>query len=601
MFLREIQEVQWHTDDGHGGHYLRESEPVAEGIRRVTVIGEVFGEAEVSAQWLVFSRPVFMWENNLVGHVEIAFNLDAENQEIRPVNDSRLVVFFPTALETHVGFLMQGPFQTTPSRDNVPPHIPWNKHLVNELSVLLCDALRWLRDKGDLTTDVLRCLPIDSQRFGAVDDSSSHLPSSTASRPARDINMFNPLFYATKQALSTEPLLPSLTLEYVPANRALLGRTGGVRELCSPAQLSALFGIGEETAWLSGDITSGRAPEIRNYLMSELGVEEVDPETLTRKLSRSFLEEQPNSWILKLYEFLNGQRAIIRMLTGQLGRSHRVNVPLIRLSDGTHVPLEFDGQASAFLPGDDETDFPTVHPSVCETQEALDFLSSLGLREPDLVDDVKQNVLHKYQQRALPVSDGEYESDITRILRAFNTDSTSQRKMLLEALQRCSFVKSRVPGTSQIHYSTPDQVYLPTEQLNKLFGGIENVQIVDDRAECLRGQEVRKLLEACGATSYLKPAPIEPDFSVDQLRRMRKGDGSTRDESISDWTLMGLNHLLRQLQSSTQIFAGKKLHCFGMPLFTSCNSAALDISAGHTSGTIILGEVARLFLGSSGN
>ena len=207
-------------------------------------------------------------------------------------------------------------------------------------------------------------------------------------------------------------------------------------------------------------------------------MEEVVPETLTRKLSRSFLEEQPNNWILKLYEFLNGQRAIIRMLTGLTGRSPRVNVPLIRLSDGTHVPLEFDGQASAFLPGNDETDFPTVHPAVCETQDALDFLRSLGLREPDLADDVKQNVLQKYQQGVPPVSDGEYESDITRILKAFSTDSTSQRKMLLDDLQRSNFVKSRVPGTSQTHYSTPDQVYLPTEQLNKLFGGIEDVQIV---------------------------------------------------------------------------------------------------------------------------
>ena len=175
LFLREIHEVQWRTDDGRSGHYLREAEPVGEGVRRVTVIGEVFGEAEVSTQWLAFSRPVFVGENNLVGHVEIAFYLDAESQEIRPVNDSRLAVFFPTALETRVAFLMQGPFQTTPSRDNVPPHVPWNRHLVDEISFLLRDALRWLRDKGDLTTDVLRCLPIISQRFGAVDVSSSHL------------------------------------------------------------------------------------------------------------------------------------------------------------------------------------------------------------------------------------------------------------------------------------------------------------------------------------------------------------------------------------------------------------------------------------------
>ena len=42
---------------------------------------------------------------------------------------SPLVVFFPTEKETFLGFLIQGPYRTTPARDNVPEHDQWNQGL----------------------------------------------------------------------------------------------------------------------------------------------------------------------------------------------------------------------------------------------------------------------------------------------------------------------------------------------------------------------------------------------------------------------------------------------------------------------------------------
>ena len=543
LFLRQIEEVKWRIEDGRNGHYLRESKPVDKGIRHVTVIGQMFGEQDVGEEWLVFSRSLTRDEAGPAGHVEIAFFLDPDRKSVRPVSNSRLVVFFPTTLETHLGFLMQGPYQTTPSRDNVPPHVPWNQRLVDETSILLLQAIRWLRDKGDLTTEVLRCLPLNSQRFGVSTGPSADFLSTAGSRSP---NMFTPLFNVTKQALSSEPLLPCLNSGYASAKRALLGRTEGIRQLFSPEQLAVLFGKDGDMAWLSGDITQDRTPEIRDYLMRELRVEEIDPEAITRKLDRTFLEEQSDSWVLSLYEFLNGQPAIIRMLTGQLHRSNDVKVPLIRLTNGRHVSL---GEPQAFLPNDSKTDFPTVSPAVCASPEALSFLRSLGLREPDLVDDVKRNVLPKYQENGHNVDDAEYETDIARIVRAFSTDSSAQRELLVEGLRQSMFVKSIGPGTSKKYQTRPDRVYLATEPMKELFEGVDDVRIVDDGYNCLRGQQVQKLLEACGATSHLKPVPINSSLTYEQRLRMREGSGSTRTESTSDWTLMGLDGLLAQLQS----------------------------------------------------
>ena len=68
----------------------------------------------------------------------------------------------------------------------------------------------------------------------------------------------------------------------------------------------------EVSAWLTSDITQDRTPEIRQYVMRELGVAEMTPTTLVPRLTGEFLEAQADEWIVRLYEFLSGQEAALR-------------------------------------------------------------------------------------------------------------------------------------------------------------------------------------------------------------------------------------------------------------------------------------------------
>ena len=81
---------------------------------------------------------------------------DSGEDVIAPINDSRLVVFFPTAIETHLGMLIQGPYRTTQNRANVLWQDEWNRRLVAETAALLVDALRHLRDRRLLNARGLR-------------------------------------------------------------------------------------------------------------------------------------------------------------------------------------------------------------------------------------------------------------------------------------------------------------------------------------------------------------------------------------------------------------------------------------------------------------
>lgn len=528
LFLRHIDEINWSVEGGPSGFYLRNTpETLGPNVQHVTVIGKESDQAEVDQNWLVFHRDVFSAEKQKVGRVEIAFSLvtikDAPGRwSVQPLASSPLVVFFPTVVESHLGFLVQGPYRTTPSRDNIPPGEPWNQHLVKETASLLVEAIRWMRDKAMLDVSALRCLPLDREKF----------PQGSR---------FAPMFDAVRQAFQDEALLPTFDGTYATANQAKLARTQELRELLSPEQVAALFGA-KVTAWLSGDITQDKAPEIRLYLMRELDIDEITPTKLVPSLTKSFLEAQPDEWVLQLYEFLSGQEKTLRR--------HLDTIPLIRLDDGTHVIAHENGKARAFLPSAIATSFPTIRRAVCATIGVRAFLISLGVTEPAPVDDVIWNVLPKYRQDEVEVDDRSYTSDIQRIRSAFNTDSTAQKEKLRSALRDTTFVMVVDTGDGKGYVAKPGDIYIATDRLKQLFAGVPGILMVDDEYDCLRGEDTRELLVACGASRYLSPAPITPDLGYAQKEKIRKEAGLQRaswESPPEDFTIRGLTELLELL------------------------------------------------------
>ena len=527
LFLRQIEEIEWCVEHGPSGLYLRSQAAAPDSpVRRITVIGQEAGKTDIEENWLVFSKAVAKNDGAPAGHVELAFLVVRDEKSRRegvvPVSKSPLVVFFPTVVETHLGFFVQGPYRTTPSRDNVSRDDAWNQYCVQETSTLLREALRWLRDHELLDADAMRSLPLDRARFA-------------------EESMFAQLFDATKRSLSSEPLLPRFGGGHATATATRLARTQELRELFDAAQLASLLGEDGQVAWLSGDITQDRTPELRQYLMSELDIAEVTPETILPKLDAAFLEVQADTWIVQLYAFLNGQPAMRRRAEA---------LPLIRLADGRHVAAYGNGQPQAFLPGTIVTGFPTVRADVCGTEEARAFLRALGLTEPDPVDDVVWNVLPKYHADELDVGDADYDGDIRRILMAFTIDSQGQKEKLLAALRETPFVMTVDAGDMTEIHSQPGGVYLATDRLKVLFAGVPGVLLVDDRYSSLRGEDVSQLLQACGAVRYLRPTE-DKSLSRQEREELRRAAGhadtSGRSDQLVDWMLVGLEGVLNAL------------------------------------------------------
>jgi hypothetical protein len=257
LFLREIDEINWSIDGGASGIYLRSKPNYIDAKSRfVNLIGEETGHEAIEENWLSFEKPVLTESGALAGYVELAFNIATDKsgaRSIARIADSTVVVFFPTIVPTNLGFLIQGPYRTTPSRDNIPRNDPWNQILVHETASLLAEALVSLRDIGLMSSDLLRTLPLDRTKFG-------------------EGAMLAPLFDLVSNRLSNVELLPCYGGGHASAKSALLARGQELRDLLNPKQLGRLFPTGDvsdgaaEKLWLSDEITQDRTPELRrNY------------------------------------------------------------------------------------------------------------------------------------------------------------------------------------------------------------------------------------------------------------------------------------------------------------------------------------------------
>ena len=92
-----IEEIEWSVEDGRSGYYLRYAKTVADGIQKVTVIGQEVGRTgRFRGMARILASLFLVMRANLAGHVEIAFSIDKRNPEnSADTSYSQLVVFFP--------------------------------------------------------------------------------------------------------------------------------------------------------------------------------------------------------------------------------------------------------------------------------------------------------------------------------------------------------------------------------------------------------------------------------------------------------------------------------------------------------------------------
>ncbi len=428
------------------------------------------GSGQRREEWLAWHRQV-----QSLGlpapPVEIAFR--ADGGRLMPGDSSPLTVFFPTEKETFLGFGVQGPYRTTPARDNVPEHDPSNQVLVRETAALLCDVLRSLRDEGLLTVEALLALPLDAARFPAG-------------------SMFRPLFDAVCEMVTAEALIPVAGGGYGVAVDLELSGRAEVHELLAPDQLGALCGA-DRLIWFADEsISEHLTPVLWRYLRDEIGLDEITPAEVVSRVTREFLQTQADEWITRLYVFLFAHPGLWRAARAK---------PIIRLEDGRQV-VPFDGQQRpvVYLPGPVASSLPTVRRAIADSPAARQFLTALNLAEPDLIAEVLQIILPRYDSLDLAELDPvQHDADLECVIRALDDAAAGRREELLKHIRQTAFLIGENAATGEQRLVPPPGLYQRSKELEVYFEGNPDAWFAGDRygpwLAQLRGMGVRQAVE----------------------------------------------------------------------------------------------------------
>lgn len=431
LFLKNIEEVQWKTPV-QKGHYLKSTEYVEgyQKIRKVSVIS-----ATNSEEYLVFEKPVTIDTKEL--KVEVAYKSSTNNgrEIIVKEADSKLVVFFPTDKTTYLNFLIQAPYRTTPNRENIPLDDEKNQTLIETTAELVADSIPIIKRLGYLDVNFLNVLPIDTKPI--------------------DINPIYAVIYkkVREKLSSEEDLLPTNNGNFTKATDALLARGKELTELLNQDDINILF---SKRNWMTPQITSDRNRELRDYLINQLSINEIGFEDFATNITSEFLDTKSNEWFIDFYRRLPDQKALWREGSNYLRAGILRSKPIIRLEDSSlSVPFHADGNPAVYLPTNTNSNYPTVHRSLAQNEESLRFLKELGLAEPNILSEINEFVLPKYQNGNAPITLQEYLQDFQKFLIAFKETTIDRKERFITKIKSCPFVRAFNPVSNEVRYLKP--------------------------------------------------------------------------------------------------------------------------------------------------
>ena len=357
LFLERLRTLEWRTFRGDSATLLREERQDG-AARRVRLLQDgLVGDRD--EEWIIYQAPVSIISGAEPNRVEVAFLVsgsDSGTARVTYADDSELVVFFPTSKESHLGVLIQAPFDVTPARDNLRENSQVNTWLATAAGVAswrLCSTFApeacWISPR----LSVFRL--------------TTNFPDGALLRPVYD---------AVRYALGRSPLVPTNDGRHVPASEVRYADGAALRELFSPSQLGLLLDMDHDVAWIASEMTPDRTPLLYDYFAGRSAVSwkatsgvaalvprfNVDFDAVLSRLSPEFLEAQSDEWMIRLYRAL-----------GERGNARRVaERAILRSEDGTHVAaVDANGDPNIYLPREDESAFLTVNRTIAGDAEAL--------------------------------------------------------------------------------------------------------------------------------------------------------------------------------------------------------------------------------------
>ena len=466
LFLNNIHQINYNLPDSKTGFLERKKN--ADDRNRIEIsVKHPEGVSPQSTHYLRFTKNVDVQDENdkpKCCQIAIAFGMDktkSGNWKIVPLNPGQVCIHFPAIKElSKLRFHIHAPFASTVARDSVRD-CPANGELRDHIADLVAESMHSIRDQGLLDVKFLATLPNDKD----------HLSS-----------FYDPIRERLIEEFNQTKLTPMKQGGHARASGCYRGRRD-LSDLIDDADLATLLGkCFSQPLWIANPQQKNQQGD--NFL-SMLDISEWTIEDLVEVLGTfgditKWLEKKTNARHQKLYAFLGDFLSSARSDSVVQERKDQLSkLCIVRCNDKTHrigsecrFPND-DMKSDPPKDGTQEKGFHYVAKGVysygknkSQQEKARRFLDKIGVSEWDIVAEVLEYIIPKYQNSSPAISRTEYNRDFTKIVKAYRTDNSLKKKQQLqEALMAAPFIRTKDSPASHPIYLKPDQLYFGVEDV----------------------------------------------------------------------------------------------------------------------------------------
>lgn len=390
----------------------------------------------------VFSKVVNVPEQNKKVEIKVGYYID--NQDNLIINKRpNIYCFFPTEEKYHMCFVPHAPFLLTSNRAGLKKN-EVNDFFHQEIATLASEALLYLKEIGEKNKQLL----IDENLFKII----------TLDEEVSDV-----LLNSFVDVVANNQLILSRDRKYLGVDEVLRGDSEDLEALLGREQLIALYPNEKPKDFILNK--KDKRNDIDEDVVKELGIEILDSEKFSSKLSTDFLKAQDEAWIDRFYNYIEKHA---RQLWNKQDKDKdkKTNLllrikPIVRTSTGDWVPpykiqriadgwgLDASGRwvqkyknipdssPNVFLPMESGTVLKGKHYRFVDVslyEKHKSFFMALGLHQPNIIDFINLDILPKYRLDEIDGDDEVLVQDFIQLINIYHKSDDEQKAKIRELL-----------------------------------------------------------------------------------------------------------------------------------------------------------------------
>lgn len=490
LFLRHLNKIVWKIDDEiHSGKEIEYSKDDIESKSysdNISLQRFKLNEPNKSSEIFLFSQDVDITDEDGVesSHIiNVGFYYDSEKKRLITENTHNIFCFFPTKETFKTCFVSHAPFLLTDNRQNLKPSENLNKDLVRLLAELAAKAVICLRD-----------YKIDDKVKLINENITEIIPTYVKNYWEELDEVFEePIVDAFSEMLSNERVLLSRNGKYLSIHEAHIGSPRELVDLLSPDQLSFL----REDCFDDDDFDE--TLDLRNidFLKWELSqnikkqensiyedIEEFTSEDFARNISETFMKDQDQKWVVRMYHFFSNSASTLWKLTDKTKVKNSLQypvrrAPIIKTQNGDWVAPFVDGVTpNVYFPLKDDnktSEYNFISSDYLTIDAAKRFFVELGIKEPNENDYIRQVILKKFEGNDVEVDNDELSSDFEILVGYYQKIlNPSYRQEYISLLKDKIYI---VGKDDTLH--RPNTLYFYNSNLETYYENSDSISFID--------------------------------------------------------------------------------------------------------------------------